>query len=99
MARRLFRSHSAHRPAAPRKKPLPLLLELLEDRTLPSNAPLIVTNASDQGTGSLRQAILNANALTNTNPVQIQFNIPTSDKGYNATTGIFTITEIGRAHV
>jgi hypothetical protein len=97
MARRFFGLSRDRRPVAPAKSPfrrkaLPLTLELLEDRTVPSNSPLIVTNANNQGSGSLRQAIADANALANTDPVQIQFNIPTTDAGYNATTGIFTIT-------
>src|SRR5262249_27165898 len=47
------RSPVRHRPCA-------LGLELLEDRTLPSTFP--VTSLLDSGTGSLRQAILDANA-------------------------------------
>ena len=50
-----------------------------------------VTNTSDAGAGSLRQAITSANS----NPMDadnIVFNIPTSDPNYNATTGVYTIT-------
>jgi hypothetical protein len=46
------------------------------------------------GTGTLRQAIVDADAAatgTAANPDLIQFNIPTSDPGYNSTTGGFTI--------
>jgi hypothetical protein len=53
---------------------------------------LLVTNTGNQGTGSLRQAIADANALLATDTANIVFNIPTSDKGYNASTGIFTIS-------
>ena len=50
-----------------------------------------VTNTSDAGAGSLRQAITSANS----NPMDadnIVFNIPSSDPNYNATTGVYTIT-------
>ncbi len=49
-----------------------------------------VGNTNDSGLGSLRWAILSAN----TNPVadEIRFAIPTSDPGYNPTTGVFTIS-------
>src|SRR5262245_34633906 len=47
------------RPAAPRR-PCVLRLEVLEDRSLPS--VLTVTTLEDSGAGSLRQAILDANA-------------------------------------
>src|SRR6266404_2182019 len=39
---------------------------------------LTVTNTADSGPGSLRQAILDANADTSTNDVSIEFNIPGS---------------------
>ena len=47
--------------------------------------PSIVTNTSDSGAGSLRQAL--ADAL---NGETITFNIPTADPGFNA--GVWTIT-------
>lgn len=50
---------------------------------------LTVTNTNDSGPGSLRQAITDANA--NWSIDRIEFNIPTSDAGYNASTGVFTI--------
>jgi hypothetical protein len=46
------------------------------------------------GTGTLRQAIVDANAAgggTALNPDQIAFNIPTSDPGYQSSTGSFLI--------
>lgn len=46
----------------------------------------LVTNTNDSGPGSLRQAILNANAAP---PGDIVFNIPTTDPGFDGTT--FTI--------
>jgi titin len=76
-------------------------LEVLEDRTLLST--FLVTNTGDNGgvnplpgagTGTLRQAIVDANAAgtgTATTPDLIQFNIPTTDPGYNSTTAAFTI--------
>jgi hypothetical protein len=50
---------------------------------------ITVVNTNDSGLGSLRYAIewANSNAGTDT----ISFNIPTSDPGYNPTTGAFTI--------
>jgi hypothetical protein len=53
-----------------------------------------VYNTNDSGPGSLRQAILDANAAaagTAANPDEIAFDIPTTDPGYNSTTGAFTI--------
>jgi hypothetical protein len=64
-------------------------LEALEDRTLLST---LVNTTADSGPGSLRQAILDANAAgtgTAGNPDLISFDIPTSDAGYNSTTGTF----------
>jgi parallel beta-helix repeat protein len=45
------------------------------------SSPIVVTNTSDSGAGSLRQAILAAN--TSGSPSTIVFNIPTSDPGFN----------------
>jgi hypothetical protein len=78
-----------------------LYLEVLEDRTLLST--YLVTNTGDNGgvnpahgagTGTLRQAIVDANYYntgTAANPDLIQFAISTSDPGYNPTIGVFTI--------
>src|SRR3989442_2742136 len=46
--------------------------------TLCRAATLTVTNTADSGPGSLRQAILDANADASTNDVSIEFNIPGS---------------------
>jgi parallel beta-helix repeat protein len=51
-------------------------------------SPYVVTNTSDSGPGSLRQAILNADANDSV-PQTISFNIPKTDPGY--TNGVFTI--------
>ncbi|HEX8680469.1 MAG TPA: hypothetical protein VF683_10940, partial [Chthoniobacterales bacterium] len=53
-------------------------------------APFIVTTAVDGAPNSLRQAISATPAGGS-----IEFNIPTSDPGYNAASGIFTITLSG----
>lgn len=45
------------------------------------SSPIVVTNTSDSGAGSLRQAILDANASGSTS--SIVFNIPTTDPGFN----------------
>jgi uncharacterized repeat protein (TIGR01451 family) len=59
--------------------------------TLSLSAQVVtVTNTNDAGAGSLRQAILDANANGAIN--EIAFNIPGTDSGYNGTTGVFTIT-------
>ena len=49
-----------------------------------------VTNTNDSGSGSLREAITYADGISGTHT--IVFNIPTTDGGYNATTGVWTIT-------
>jgi hypothetical protein len=49
-----------------------------------------VTNTNDSGPGSLRQAILGVDSYAGPN-AHIVFNIPTTDPGYNSTTGAFTI--------
>lgn len=48
-----------------------------------------VTNTSDSGPGSLRQAIIDANAINGIN--KIEFNIPSTDPNYNSSTGVYTI--------
>lgn len=53
---------------------------------------IVVTNTNDYGAGSLRQAIHDANS--NWSIDRIEFNIPTSDPGYDITTGVFTIEVI-----
>ncbi len=65
----------------------PTLLRL-EDRTVLSPTIFVVTNTADSGPGSLRQAILYADANDSV-PVTISFNIPTTDPGY--ANGVFTI--------
>ena len=46
----------------------------------------VVTNTSDNGSGSLRDAIATAASGST-----ITFNIPTSDAGYNASTGLYIV--------
>jgi hypothetical protein len=68
-------------------------MDVLEDRTVPST--FVVTNTLDSGTGSLRQAILNANAAnagTAGNPDLIQFAIPASDQGHLYYTNLAALT-------
>jgi hypothetical protein len=50
----------------------------------------LVTNTNDSGPGSLRQAILDVNSYAGPNAT-VDFNIPTTDPGYNSTTGVFVI--------
>ena len=54
--------------------------------------PFLVTNTNNSGSGSLEQAITNANAHPGTTPDVISFQIPTSDPGYSATTKTWTIS-------
>jgi Bacterial Ig-like domain (group 3) len=72
------------------------VLEGLEDRVLLSGNPTIytVTDTTDNvtDTGSLRYAITQTNADTNAAGSVIEFDIPTGDPGYDATTGSWTIT-------
>ena len=56
----------------------------------------VVTNTNDSGPGSLRQAILNADANDSV-PVTISFNIPESDPGFAA--GVFTIEPLSQLPV
>lgn len=49
-----------------------------------------VTNTQDLGNGSLRQALIDANA--NSSVTELVFEIPTSDPNYDALTGVYTIT-------
>jgi len=65
----------------------PLLLAFVLLTATANAAPLVVTNTSDNGAGSLRQAILSAAAGD-----EIVFQIPISDAGYSSTTGVYTIT-------
>ncbi len=53
-------------------------------------AALQVTNTNDSGTGSFRQAILDADASSG--PSTIVFDLSTSDPNYNSSTGVWTIS-------
>lgn len=52
-------------------------------------ATLVVTNSADSGAGSLRQAILDANA--NVGSDVVNFNLPSGDPGFQAATGHWRI--------
>jgi hypothetical protein len=60
--------------------------------TAPGNNALLVTNTKDNGPGSLRQAILDANL--HAGPDSIAFAIPTSDAGYQPLSGVWTIKPV-----
>src|SRR5262245_27768694 len=76
--RRVHNKRFARRHFRPR-------LESLEDRLAP--ATFTVVNTNDTGAGSLRQAILDANAQANVGgPDRVEFNIPGS--------GVHTITPL-----
>ena len=53
-----------------------------------------VTNTGNRGSGTLHQAILDANATPNDplGPDVIKFDIPTTDGGYDQGTGVYTIS-------
>jgi parallel beta-helix repeat protein len=65
-----------------------LWLETLEDRTVPST--FVVTNNADAGAGSLRQAILNANA--HPGPDSIVFHLPSGQNTINLQSALPAIT-------
>lgn len=52
-----------------------------------------VVSTNDSGAGTLRNAISSAN-VTPGSPHSIIFNIPTTDAGYNSTTGVWTISPL-----
>lgn len=66
-----------------------LLLLAMFGATQVHAATYIVNSTQDTGNGSLRRAISSANGSAGS---IINFNIPTSDSGYNSATGVFTIT-------
>ncbi len=79
--RHSFRSDRSKRKAMSRRnRNTRLRLESLEERRL--LATLTVTTTADSGAGSLREAIVVANASTGV-PDDIVFNIPTADAGFN----------------
>src|SRR5262249_13190652 len=55
--------------------------------TAPQAITITVVNTADSGPGSLRQALLDANAIPFPAPITIKFNIPTSDPNYVASGG------------
>jgi len=55
----------------------------------PARSTHTVTTTLDSGAGSLRQAIIDANSSGGKD--YIYFNIPTSDPGYNAGAGVFSL--------
>jgi len=54
----------------------------------------IITNTQDSGAGSLRQAL--SDAFENSDTVLINFQIPKTDPGFNADTGVWTIKPTSR---
>ena len=80
------------REAAKRPKRKPFLPDFLplDKRMMLSTFTVTDTSDSASDPNSLRSAITQSNA-SGPGPNTIDFNIPTSDTGYNATTGIWTI--------
>ena len=66
------------------------LLILLLFTQLSRSSTYVVTNTNDNGNGSLRWAI--NQWIYSPDPDTITFNIPTGDPGYNAATGLWTIS-------
>ncbi len=56
-------------------------LELLEDRLAPATLPFLVTNTNDAGPGSLRQAILSANAIGGADTIDFNIQSPAGGGG------------------
>jgi titin len=86
--------HSFRGEAKPRKRSLSarLLLQPLEDRTVPST--FTVTTTHDSGNGSLRQAILNSNATSGVGgPNMITFNLPAGSDLIEPNSPLPTITK------
>jgi hypothetical protein len=79
-----------------KKRVLHILISLLLLTGLPMATPRVraatytVTNTNDSGSGSLRQAIIDANNTPGQDT--IAFNIPKSDPGYSSSDGVWTIT-------
>src|SRR5262249_50471694 len=77
------------RARAPRKtRPV---VEALEDRTVP--ATFIVSNANDDGTGSLRQAIRDANGAAGADTITFQASSFPTGSQINLTTGDYHIND------
>src|SRR5262249_33797792 len=66
------RRRATHRAAAPRFRPR---LEALEDRTVPSQVTLTVSSLADSGSGTLRAAILAADAGRQSDKFTINFSV------------------------
>ena len=71
-------------------KKIVLLCYLLSGIVLAQANTYTVTNCNDSGAGSLRQAMTDATSGYTGNHT-ISFNIPTTDAGYDASSGTFTI--------
>jgi hypothetical protein len=81
----------ARRLPASRRRGVRLHLDALEDRTAP--AVFTVTNTADSGPGSLRQAVLAANAATGADIIAFDATLFTSPKTVQMTGGVMTITD------
>ena len=82
------------RPAAPARKGPPRIrlgVEGLEDRTVPST--FLVTNTADSGPGSLRQAILDANAQAGADVIQFAPSFSSGPQTITLTSGELRITD------
>lgn len=66
-----------------------LFFPIIQASSEPIRSVYTVTNTQSEGSGSLRQAILNANA--NPGEDYINFDIPESDPGYSAVFGVWFI--------
>ena len=64
-----------------------LLICLILNIFVCRGAIFTVSNTNDSGSGSLRAAMMSANA-TPSPPHSVVFQIPASDPGYNSTTGV-----------
>ena len=68
-----------------------------DDFILQTAGYLVVSNTSDAGPGSLREALILANA--NGRPDGVIFDIPTTDPGYDPDRGVWTISPLSQLPV
>ncbi len=87
--------HSRRRNGAKRPKRKPFLPDflLLDKRMMLSTFTVTDTSDSASDTGSLRYALTQSNS-NGPGPNTIDFDIPTSDSGYSASTGVWTISAL-----
>ena len=87
-SRTQLHNRTGRRPSRARAQ---LRLTRLEERTAP--AVFAVTNTADNGPGSLRRAVLDANAATGADIIAFDATLFASPKTMQMTGGVMTITD------